>query len=94
MNEVPARPRAVFWAPLLVRAILDEDATAPDNGATGAALSFRVDCIGESSWGEARPRLNNGLAGAPHTSTMLRLLGGRPLCRALGHIPRLSGPWL
>ena len=36
VTGVLARPRAVFWAPLLVRAILDEGVAAPDNGATGA----------------------------------------------------------
>ena len=41
----------MFWAPLLVRAILDEDATAPDNGATGARLPFMGGWIGMSSWG-------------------------------------------
>ena len=44
VTEVLAHPRAVFWAPLLVRAILDEDVAAPDGDAAGASLPFAC-CI-------------------------------------------------
>lgn len=79
VTEVLARPRAVFWAPLLVRAILDEDATAPDNGATGARPSFRVDCVGEPFLGEDAAAPDNGATGA--RSPFIRWSDG---CEVLG----------